>query len=123
MWLFSDYGFKIRDSEYSPSFGGEGLIRLENEKIRIDLISDRDHAYFEFSPIEGWEKGETVTYDIIRQLITNEVCDDTMISESQIVFLKANFPKIISLVASPQKNDLLFKIRQLERERAKRLFG
>jgi hypothetical protein len=121
-WLFSDYDFTIIHSEYSPSFGGEGLIRLTNSILRIDLISDRDSAFLEFSPIGGWEVGETVTYDLIRELLTDEICDETTITASQIEFLRANFKKIISLFESPKTGETLKKIKTLKKERAKRLF-
>ncbi len=122
-WLFLEYDFKIQHSEYTPSFGGEGLIRLENEILRIDLISDRDRAYLEFSPSGGWIKGETVTYDLLRQLINDEVCSETTITASQIEFLRENFTKVIALFASLQKDELLKKIKILKKERAKRIFG
>jgi len=121
-WLFSDYGFKIIHSEYSPTFGGEGVVSLTNSILRIDLVSDRHRAFVEFSPITGWKSGETVTFDLIKQLLTNEVCDETMITTSQIEFLKSNFEEIISIFESNKNMETLKKFKALKKERARRLF-
>lgn len=122
-WLFTEYGFRITNSEYSPTFGGEGVVRLENDTLRIELVSDRDRTFLEFSPKDGLE-GNTVTYDLIKQMLTKEVCDESiMINASQIAFLHDNFPKIISLFSTTEKGDLLKKIKSMKKARAKRLFG
>ena len=122
MWLLSNFDFKIVDSEYYESFGGQGSIRLENSILCIDLISDRHQAYLEFSPIEGWND-ESTSFDIIKQILTNEICDDSIISEEQIRFLRDNFKDILSLFSSTNKNDTLKKVKILEEKRGKRLFG
>jgi len=68
-WLLTEYDFKIANSEYSKTFGGEGLIRLTNSILQIDLVNDRDLTFLEFSPIKGWKIGETTSYDIIKQIL------------------------------------------------------
>lgn len=122
-WLFTEHGFRITYSDYSDTFGGEGLIRLENDILRIDLINDRDRVFLNFLPREGWKESDSVSYDLIRQILTKEICDDAKFQPSQAEFLRTNFAEIISLFAVRDKKDLLRKFDTLKKQRAQRLFG
>lgn len=123
IWFFEKYNFRIVDSSFDPSFGGQGLITLKNTKITVCLVSDRDKIFIEFSPLKGWEDHDGVTLDLIHQHILGKSIDTTMVTDETIKFLKDHFDSITTLFCDNDTEKLKSIFSKLKKERAKRLFG
>ncbi len=123
IWLFEQYNFRIVDSSFDHSFGGQGSITLKNSRIIVNFVSDRDKVSLELSPIKGWGDYPGVTLDLVYQHILGKSIDTTMITDETIQFLRDHFDSITTLFCDNDAENLKSIISKLKKERAKRLFG
>ena len=123
LWLFDLYNFRITNSVYNSSFGGQGMVELKNADIKICFVSDREKIYLEFSPIKGWPEGDVVTIDLLYEKITGKSIDSAMLTDISITFIKGHFSAVISLFTENDPKELLSAFNKMKMERAKRLFG
>ena len=107
LWLFELYNFRINNSEYNASFGGQGMVELKNATIKICFVSDREKIYLEFSPIKGWPAGDVVTMDLLCELLTGQSIDTAILTDKSIKFVKDHFGDVISLFSENDLNELL----------------
>lgn len=99
------------------------MILLSNQKLAIKFITDRDHLYLEFFPVNHcWPVDEFVTVDLLYTKITGKYIDSAMVNDSTTDFIRNNFESIKSVMNTDLKN-LLAELRKLKKERAKRLWG
>ena len=124
LWLFEKYGFRIIDSFWDPSFGGQGMVALSNGSIQIRFNSDRDQVIIEFFPQEsGWPTDEFITVDLLYTRITGGFLDAAVVSENTTSFLYSRFDEILALFSGVDSEALISEFRKLKKERSKRLFG
>ena len=120
-FLFSTNQFQIIDSGSSESFGNAFLI-LERGDLRLQFLKDRDQIFLDFQPSS--KKGNLNWYsiDIVKQMITSEIEPSAELISRNLEFLKTNLDKIEQLFSKTNVDNTIKKLKQLERERAKRLF-
>ena len=121
-FLFSSNPFQVIDSDSSESFGNAFLI-LERGDLRLQFVKDRNQIFLDFQPSS--KKGKLYWYsiDVVKQMITGEIESSAEIITRNIEFLKTNLEKIEQLFSKNNVDDTVKKLKQLERERAKRLFS
>ncbi len=122
-WLFEAYGFRLTNSHYDATFGGQGWVELEGHSMRIRFVSDREKVYPEFAPLGGWPEGEGVTLDLLYRYLTGQYMDTAMVTDASCEFLKKRFGDILLLFSNGDTSELRAAFEKLKRERAKRLFG
>lgn len=61
--------------------------------------------------------------DIVRQLITGKVHDSAILDQNSHIFLYEHFSILCELFSPEKAPDTIAKMKKLESERAKRLFG
>jgi len=122
-FIYNDYGFKFIDSMSSKSFGGDGYITLQSDQMEIRILSDRNQMFLDFRSLKFDKKNDWHSIDVIRQLITGNVFDNAVLDEKTASDIKDNFSDICGLFASSEVNETVSKLKKLEFERSKRLFG
>jgi len=73
--------------------------------------------------LENWPDGEFISVDLLYSRIIGDFIDTAMMNEQTTGFLKEHFIDVIDLFQNSDGKELSEEVRQLKRERAKRLFG
>lgn len=122
-FLYKEFKFVFVDSLVSDSFGGDAYLVLSSENLKLRFVSDRDQLFLEFQSKIAEGKNSWHSIDVIKQLTTNEICDNAILDENHARFLKAKFPEIYRLFFSENAKETIIKLKKLEKERAKRMFA
>ncbi|MGR3344068.1 MAG: hypothetical protein ACU0DI_12730 [Paracoccaceae bacterium] len=121
-FLYKEFGFIFVDSMNSNSFG-DGYLTLRSDRFELRFVSDRSQLFLDFRSLKCDKRNNWHSIDIVRQLITGRVHDSAILNDQSPIFLKENY-NVIRELFSPQKaGDTVAKLKKLESERAKRLFG
>ncbi|TFG03277.1 MAG: hypothetical protein EU542_02875 [Promethearchaeota archaeon] len=119
-FLYSSHTFQIVESDSSESFGN-ALVILEDEDLRLQFVKDRDQLFLDFQPTNY--KKEWFSIDIVKQLVSGDIEPSSEIDSEKAEFLKFHLDKIKELFSPTKFKNTLKKLKELERARAKRLFG
>ena len=119
-FLYSPHKFQIVESESSESFGN-ALIILEDEEMRLQFVRDRGQVFLDFQPT-SYNK-EWFSIDIVKQLVTGKIEPSAEIDSEKVEFLKNHLDEIKDLFSQKNLTSTIKKLKDLERARAKRLFG
>ncbi len=123
IWLFECYEFRISNSEYHPSFGGQGLVELENASVRLRFVSDREKVFLEFGPKHGWRDDEAASVDLVCWAIEGEYQGQAILTDSLNRFVRQRFDAIIELFSENGPDKLRSIFKTLKNQRSKMLFG
>jgi len=119
-FLYSRYNFQMVESDCSESFGN-ALVILESGNLRLQFIKDRDQLFLDFQPTHN--KKEWFSIDIVKQLITGNIEPSAQMNSDKAEFLKIHLDEINDLFSPTNFKSTFKKLKELERARAKRLFG
>lgn len=119
-FLYSPHKFQIVESESSDSFG-DALVILEDEDLRLQFVKDRGQLFLDFQPISN--KKEWFSIDIVKQLVTGNIEPSAEIDSKKVEFLKNQLDEIKRHFSPKNLKGTIKKLKDLERARAKRLFG
>lgn len=121
-FLYEDRGFRFVDSQYSGVFGGNGLVVLQNDKMDVRLLLDREQLSMDFRGKGRASPRDWFSEDIVRQMITGEI-DRTFLDNNNVEFIQSHLDEIEQLFSVENLSTTEAKCRQLQRERSKRLFA
>lgn len=121
-FLYSPNQFRFVDSGSSESFGNAFLV-LEHKDLRLKFIKDRGQLFLDFQPTSSNRKMDWFSIDIVKQLVTGNIEPSSEMDTDKAKFLKSNLDEIQRLFSTANLKGTLKKLRELERARAKRLFG
>jgi len=121
-FLYSPNRFRFVDSGSSESFGNAFLV-LEHEELRLQFVKDRDQIFLDFQPTSTNRKNDWFSIDIVKQLVTGNIEPSSEMDTAKAKFLKDNLDEIEQLFSTAKLEGTIKKLRELERARAKRLFG
>ena len=122
-FLYEEHCCCIVDSEYSEMFGGTGSVTLSNDIIELKFWLDRDRMCMDLHGVGSHTTDSWFSMDIVKQLLTDEVNDKSLMNHENVEFLKENFEDLQDRFASPNLPASESTCRKLERQRAKRIFG
>jgi len=120
-YLFNEYGFRFVDSMVSESFGGDSYVILENDSVRIRLVSDRNQLFLDFQPKINCK--EWYSIDMVNQYLTGEIKESAELDVHYEDFLSKEMADIINIFSGEECALTLIELKKLEKERAKRTFG
>ncbi len=122
-FLYESGRFKFVDSGTSTSFGGSGFLVLESDAIRLRFLRDRGQLLLDFQP--GSRRGEHDWHsvDVVRKLVTGDPAVSGLLNEENAAFLRRHINEIEEKLSGPNAKDSVEKLHELERKRAKKLFG
>jgi hypothetical protein len=122
-FLYEAYNCRIVDSEYIPTFGGTGNVTLRNEVVELRLWLERDRLFMDLRAVGTKSKNSWFSTDIVRQLLTGEVNDKSLMDQENAEFLKENFEDVQERFSNPRLSASESACRELESQRSKRQFG
>ncbi|TGK20283.1 hypothetical protein [Leptospira kmetyi] len=122
--LYRKYGFKFKDSLWSPSFGGDAYIILENEFLILRFVSDRAELFLEFQPkAKGFKKNWFSLAFVRKSLMKHELELYSKLDSNNGVFITTYLKDILDLFSESQLSETVKNLKLLEKERSERVFG
>lgn len=121
-FFYEEEGFRIVDSEYIPTFGGTGSLVLSNGAVDLRLHLDRDRLMLDFRATSHKSRLAWFSLDVVRQLLTGEP-DKGFLEGENISFVKRHIKEVMMRLDKASLASTEAALRQLEKDRAKRLFG
>jgi len=105
----------------SGSFGDDSYVILMNDSIRIRLVSDRGQLFLDFQPSKSCKDWYSI--DLVSQYITGKIEISAELDTHYEYFLSSKIGDIINIFSDKKCMKTVAKLKELERDRAKRMFG
>lgn len=124
-FLYNEYSCRFVDSQVSKSFGGDAVLVLATEKLRLRLISDRSQLFCDFTDTSSdlGAKCKWFSIGVVRKYLTCETEFFDELDVGNISFLQREFHNIEDMFYKSSLLETQKELHKLEVERAKRLFG
>ncbi len=121
--VFKTYGVRLVDSEASHAFGENAYVDLSAEHINIRIINDRGQLFMDFqSKLDSKKKDSWYSVDLVRSLISGETLTSAVLDEEYGKFLQDRFEDICKLFSDENVDETIKSLKNLRKERAKRMF-
>lgn len=121
-FLYEKEGFRIVDSAYIPTFGGTGFVILSDGVIDLRLELDRDRLLLDVRACRRASRNSWFGLDVVRQLLTGQT-GSALLDRDNVAFLRAHLAELRLRFAEGSLVATEAALRQLEKQRSKRLFG
>jgi hypothetical protein len=122
-FLWSDYRYRIIDSQVSPSFGGDAWLIVASERLRLRFVRDRSQLFLDLQGTEG-DEDTWYSIDLLWRLLLDQRRDSGELDPSYAEFLAAQLPEIEQRLSDPKIwPQTRQSLKELKRKRAKELFG
>jgi hypothetical protein len=120
-FLWSDGRYRITDSEVTTHFGGDSLVVISSDQMRLRFVRDRGQLFLDFQPPWAGPKSDWYSVDLVRRLLDGQR-QESAESKDHVEFVREHFAEIESLfsdraafaVTGPQLDELK-KLRSKER--------
>jgi hypothetical protein len=122
-FLYEEHGCRIVDSEFIATFGGTGSITLCNDVIELRLWLERDRLFMDVRALGRKSQRSWHSLGIVRQLLTGKIGGEVLWDRANVDFLREHFDMLMDRFSKSNLDETESKCRELERQRAKRLFG
>ncbi len=122
-FLFEPDRFRFVDSRVDSSFGGDALVVLESEALRVRIIWDRAQLLLSFQPREG-RSNEWFSPGLLRGLLQGDRGGSEVLDADWAGFLSSAIPELESRLGEPiSEAETLTELRRQAKLRSKELFG
>lgn len=122
-YLWRDARFRITGSEVTTSNGGNSIVVIESELLRMRLMTDRRQLFIDFQPVHTGRPKEWYSVDIIRRFYRGERETSGVLDASYAGFVGDHLDEIESLFSPNQWEITREELIKLERKRSKEMFG
>lgn len=122
-FLYAPGRFRFVDSGTSTSFGGDAFLTLASDVLRIRMVRDRGQLFMDVQSVG--ETGDLAWYsiDVVRWLITGEQPASAELSADDAAFLETHLDEIERRFSQEEAPTTIAALTDLEKKRAKELFG
>ena len=115
--------FKIVGSEVSTSNGGDALLLVESNRLRLRFVCDRTQLLLDLQPSRTSAPNEWFSVDLIRRLFLGAPELSAILDESYAEFLHEHLDEIEQKFSDENWTETQSQLRGLKLKRAKELFG
>lgn len=122
-FLWADARFRITGSVVGTSNGGDALLTVESDRLRLQFTCDRAQLLLDFQPAWTSSPGEWFSIDLIRRLLLGTRESSALLDESYAEFLHQHLDEIEDLFTEEKWADTRSRLKQLKVKRSKELFG
>jgi hypothetical protein len=122
IYLLEPGRFRIVDSQLGSSQGGDALLVLESNKLRLRLTRDRDQFLMTFQPLSV-EK-DWFSPGLMRGLFTGEPPKSEVLDDAWALELDPMLRELERRLSDPTESDATISgLKQQAKLRAKEMFG
>jgi hypothetical protein len=117
---------RVLYSDYDPQSFGNAQIGLEGEKLRLRVTRDRSQILIDLSPREV--AAEWFDEDVVVELVAGRMAAERLENFERPLHdaaetLRSHWPAILDRFRGAAWSETRLRLRALQEERAKRLFG
>jgi hypothetical protein len=121
-FLYESGRYRIVDSAADPGFGGQGLLVLASETLKIRLVRDREFLSLDLGSVEQHGKFDWYAIGVVRRLLAGNHDTDELTAETA-AFLEEHLDEIEARFTQPALSGTIEQLKDIERRRAKERFG
>ncbi len=122
-FLYERNRYRFVDSYVSDAFGGDSFLVLASETMQIRFVRDRGQLFLDYRSAQQEGNESWYSIDVVRQLMTGKNECHSLMNEENAHFLKANLDEIERLFSEANLKETLRRLKKLEKEISKNLFG
>lgn len=122
-YLWTGARFRITGSEVSTSNGGDALLIVESDVLRLRFVRDRGQLFLDFQPVVTDRPKEWYSVDLVRRLLLGQRETSALLDESYASFIHDELPEIESRFAQVRWPETHSELRKIQKVRAKEMFG
>jgi len=122
-FLWDEARFRITGSEVTTFNGGDALLVVESEVLRLRFVSDRGQLLLDFQPVSGGATSEWFSVDLIRRLMSGQPETSAVLDEGYAAFIRQNLDTIEGLFRTERWAETRAELKAVATKRAKELFG
>ncbi|MET7283780.1 hypothetical protein ABZS29_36460 [Kribbella sp. NPDC005582] len=122
-FLWDEARFRIAGSEVSTVNGGDALLVVESDVLRLQFVRDRGQLFLDFQPVSGGAASEWFSVDLLRRLMSGQPETSGLLDEGYAAFIGQNLDTIEGLFRTERWPETRAELKALEIKRAKELFG
>lgn len=122
-FLWDGARYRITGSEVATSNGGDALLLVECEELRLRFVRDRGQLFLDFQPSFSSPDGEWFSIDLVRRLHTGQREETAELDEGYASFVHEHLQAIEHQFGAEEWPATLASLKKLKAKRAKELFG
>ena len=122
-YLWDGARYRITGSEVSTSNGGDALLMVESEELRLRFVRDRGQLFLDFQPSFSSPDGAWFSIDLVRRLWTGQRDETAELDGGYASFLRDYLQEIEHQFGAEQWPATSVSLKKLKAKRAKELFG
>lgn len=122
-FLWEGARYRITGSEVATSNGGDAMLLVESEGLRLRFVRDRGQLFLDVQSSAAKLEDEWFSIDLIRRLRTGQREESAELDESYASFVREHLPEIEYQFNAEEWHLTLAKLKKLKAKRAKELFG
>jgi hypothetical protein len=122
-FLWAGARYRITGSEVSTSNGGDALLLVESEELRLRFVRDRGQLFLDFQPSSSSANGEWFSIDLVRRLKTGQREETAELDEGYASFVHEHLQEIEHQFSAEGWPATSATLKKLKAKRAKELFG
>lgn len=122
-FLWSGARFKIVGSEVSTSNGGDALLLVESDLLRMRFVSDRTQLLLDLQPVGTSASKEWFSIDLVRRMFLGAREVSAVLDDSYAAFIQQYLGEIEESFSSENWPQTRSQLQTLKAKRAKEMFG
>lgn len=122
-FLYETNRFKFADSLVSSSFGGDSVLVLTSDTLRLRFVRDRGQLFLDVQSVHQKNKKHWYSIDLIWRLITGQKQRSAELNKDYTVFLRDHLDEIERRFSANCLHETVEALGKFEQIRAKELFG
>jgi hypothetical protein len=122
-FLWEEACFRIVGSEVTTINGGDALLVVESQSVRMRFVRDRGQLFLDLQPLEGGKPEEWFSIDLIRRLQFGRPEASAELDPGYASFVRDGLDDIEASFREPAWRSTGAKLRNLKAKRAKEMFG
>ncbi len=122
-FLWDGARYRITGSEVTTSNGGDALLLVESEELRLRFVRDRGQLFLDLQPSFLSPDGEWFSVDLVRRLKTGQREETAELDQGYASFVQEHLVEIEQQFGSEEWPATSSSLKKLKARRAKELFG
>lgn len=122
-YLWRDARFRIAGSEVATSFGGDALLLVESQELRLRFVRDRAQLFLDIQPASLGASDDWYSIDLVRRLFLGQPEDSAVLDPSYAEFLGESLDEVEARFAGERWRETRAALKKLKAKRARELFG
>jgi hypothetical protein len=122
-FLWTGARYRIVGSELSTSFGGDAVLTVASDALRMRFVRDRGQLFLDVQRPDATATGAWYSTDLICRIITGKRQETAILDSASIDFVRSNLAEIESLFDIERVEATERTLRKLKNLRSKEIFG